>query len=43
MKGNPTNINYKNTYPPNNNRPVIDIMLSYVETLKRLGKLEPRE
>ena len=37
------NINYLNTYPPNNSCPIIDIMLSYVEVVRRLGKLEPHE
>ena len=31
------------TYPTNNSGPITDGMLSYVETLTRLGKLEPHE
>ena len=43
MKWNPTNTNYQNTYTPNNSCPITDPILSYVEILRRLGKLEPHE
>ena len=37
MKSDFTNINYQNTYQQNNNCPITDAMMSYVETLRRLG------
>ena len=43
MKWNHTNIIYQNPYPPNNSCPKVDVMPSYVEVLRRLGKLEPHE
>ena len=43
MEWSPTNIIDKNTNLTNNNCPVIDVMLSYIETLRRLGKLKPHK
>ena len=37
MKWNFTNINYQNTYQQNNSCPITDVILSYVETLRRIG------
>ena len=37
MKWNFTNVNYQNTYQQNNSCPKTDVMLSYIETLKKIG------
>ena len=37
MKSSFTNINYQNTYQQNNSCPITDVMLSYVEKLRRIG------
>ena len=36
MKRNFTNINYQNTYQRNNSCPITDVILSYVEILRRI-------
>ena len=37
MKWNFANINYQNTYQEINSCPITDVILSYVETLRRIG------
>ena len=37
LKWNSTNIKYKNTYQQNNSCTITDVLLLYIETLRRLG------
>ena len=37
MKWNITNIDYQNIYQQNNNCPITDVMLSWIEALRRIG------
>ena len=43
MKLNFANINYQNTYQQNNICPITDVMLSYVEALRRIGNWNLRK